>query len=91
MVIVVMMMMVLTYDVDLHITLLRPRSKHLKGGRLARVEVANLGGNKDWTLMVRQNLNRLLTHRVSDKLALVRSALVRGQLGRGWCWSRFWW
>ena len=44
------MMMVLTYDVDLHITLLGPRSKHLKSGRLTRVEVANLG-HKDWTLI----------------------------------------
>ena len=39
---VMMLMMVLTYDVDLHVTLLRPRSKHLKGGRLTRIEVANL-------------------------------------------------
>ena len=38
----VMKVMVLTYDVDLHITLLRARSKHLKGGRLTRIEVANL-------------------------------------------------
>ena len=39
---VMMLMMVLTYDVDLHVTLLCPRSKHLKGGRLTRIEVANL-------------------------------------------------
>ena len=37
-----MMMIVLTYNVDLHITLLGPRRKHLKGGRLPRVEVTNL-------------------------------------------------
>ena len=37
-----MMMTVLTYNVDLHITLLGPRRKHLKGGRLPRVEVTNL-------------------------------------------------
>ena len=39
---VMVVMMVLTYDVDLHITLLCARSKHLKGGRLTRIEVANL-------------------------------------------------
>ena len=41
-VVVAMMMLVLTYDVDFHIALLGPRRKHLKGSRLTRIEVPNL-------------------------------------------------
>ena len=41
-VVAMMMLVVLTYDVDFHIALLGPRRKHLKGSRLSRIEVPNL-------------------------------------------------
>ena len=82
-----MMMMVLTYDVDLHITLLRPWSKHLKCGGLASVEVPNLKKN----LSEKTSMFGTSTHRISDKLALVSGSLVRGQLRGGRRWSRLGW
>ena len=81
-----MTMTVLTYNVDLHITLLGPRRKHLKGGRLPRVEVTNLQQKDGESVFCIK-----IAHRVPDKLALVRCALVRRQLGRRWCWGGFGW